>query len=215
MSNPSIILDCISAAKDIVVASAALVTAGIAYAGLDKWRSELRGRADFDTARRLALATYRLRNALRQARDPLILGNEFPSGYHANLGRKDDDEESAAWRHIYSNRWAPVMHAVQELDAAALEAEASMWQGNVRQTVEALRGCTWELRTAMESKIDDAASGGQIFRSNQGHALKTRQRLSFSVSADDNPLNAKIDAAVRDLEDLLRPHLARGRERTR
>ena len=212
MSNPPLFLECISAAKDVIIAGAAVATASIAYSGLNKWRAEIRGRADFETARRLTLATYQLRDALRQARSPLILAQEFPEGYHEHFGaKKSDEEEADAWRHVYSNRWAPVMKVVQELDAAALEAEAAMWPGNVRETVDALRVCASDLFGAMESMIENAACGGRIFGSSPDHALTTRQRLSSSVSGDDNPMNSQIVAAVADIENLLRPHLVRGR----
>jgi hypothetical protein len=46
--------------KDIVLALAALVTAGAVVGGLWTWKRELKGNAEFDVARNLTKATYRL-----------------------------------------------------------------------------------------------------------------------------------------------------------
>jgi hypothetical protein len=60
----------ISTLKDIILAIAAIVTATVAALGLKKWCEELRGRADFDVARGLIRATYKVRTNFNQAECP-------------------------------------------------------------------------------------------------------------------------------------------------
>jgi len=56
------------AVKDIVLGLAAIVTATVAWLGLQSWRKELRGKADFDVARGLLRATSAARFRCAQPR---------------------------------------------------------------------------------------------------------------------------------------------------
>lgn len=56
--------------KDVIVAGAAIFTARVAVIGLQKWRAEESGKADFDLARRVGKATFRFRDVLQDARSP-------------------------------------------------------------------------------------------------------------------------------------------------
>lgn len=69
--------------KDLALAGAAVVTAWVAVLGLRKWREELRGKTDFEVARALARATYKVRDDLAACRMPLIRSSEFPADYSA------------------------------------------------------------------------------------------------------------------------------------
>jgi hypothetical protein len=102
--------------KDIVLAGAAAVTAWVAVKGLQKWREELRGRADFDVARGLARATYKVRDDLAACRMPLIRTSEFPDGY-SSIANDDHAARVSALAHVYNNRWKPVTDALREFDA--------------------------------------------------------------------------------------------------
>lgn len=74
MDSPEII----AAIKDILLAATAVTTATAAVVGLKSWRRELEGRTEFDTAKGLIRATYKLRDELSLYRSPLISVNEFP-----------------------------------------------------------------------------------------------------------------------------------------
>lgn len=116
-------LDIITAVKDTALGSAAIVTAIVAYRGLRKWREELRGRVDFKVARGLIRATYRLGDKLRAARSPFVSASEFPSTYRSP-GNATTDEEARALAQVFKHRWEPIVDALQEFEAQALEAEA-------------------------------------------------------------------------------------------
>lgn len=209
MSNPPTIFQCISATKDVVVALSAAFTATVAFRGLDKWRRELRGKADFDTARDVVRALYKVREALTRARSPLISGGEFPEGYHRDFHARSDEEEAQALMHVYSNRWRPVADALGELGTAALGAEA-IWGPQIREKVLTLRLCAFELFGAMEDRVGDVQSGGQRFRNRHLKDDATWDALHASHDGS-NPLDVKITHAINELEDLLRPHLVAGR----
>ena len=55
-------VELITAGKDIALAGAAIVTATVAIKGLNTWARQLRGTADFETARAMSKVTYKLRD---------------------------------------------------------------------------------------------------------------------------------------------------------
>jgi hypothetical protein len=81
----------ISGGKDLAIAGAAVTTAIVAYRGLQKWREELRGKADFEVARGLVRATFKLRDEIQSCRSPLIRGAEYPQGYQTSNANQPAD----------------------------------------------------------------------------------------------------------------------------
>lgn len=90
----------ISIGKDIFLAIAAAITAIVAVMGLRSWSRELKGKAEFEAARNLALATYKLRDALRECRSPFYEISEL-AGYNPGWGGSADQAEANQFAHIY------------------------------------------------------------------------------------------------------------------
>ena len=198
-------MEVVSIAKELLVSIAAATTAIVAVLGLRSWSRELRGKTQFEVARQLIRATYRVRDELRYCRTPFIQGTEFPTDYPIVEGAKPE-QEAKAWAYIYHNRWVPVRDALRELDAQLLEAEA-LWGSDIRDAGGALRQCARELQVAMEAIIDDKAIGGENFKSDRDFAKKMRSTAHASATSQDNELNNMIQEAVSSLEKLVRPHL--------
>lgn len=196
----------ITAIKDVLLGGAAVVTASVAVAGLKRWRLELRGKADFEAARLLARATYKLRDELAICRSPFVQAEEFPPSYHASPKRTAQEE---GWAHVYKTRWEPVWMAIQEFDTQSLESEA-LWGESARQKTQALRACVKELNVAIEAFLDDKVAGGQNFATDPDFGKRMRETVSASGNDQSNPLSQGIAAAVKGIEEMLRPHLARG-----
>ena len=198
----------ITVLKDVLLGLAAAITAVVAVLGLRKWRQELEGKARFKVARNLIRATYRLRDELRNCRNPFYSAYEFPEDYKGGLGAQHSaEEETRAWIHIYKNRWAPVWTALQEFDSHTLEAEA-LWGSAIRARTDALRKCVRELNAAIDAVIRDKASGGEDFKDRE-FGKEMRSIVAASADDDKNALNQKIEQAINNIENELRPHLRR------
>lgn len=195
-----------SIVKDIALASAAGITAYVAFTGLGKWQKELKGKANFEVARTLIKTVYKLRDELGYARSPFVSGQEFPEDYRGALGKHTAEEEGQAWAHVYSKRWEPVGNAIQEFDAALLEAEA-LWGSPIKEKASKLRQAANELRVSMEAVISDKYSGGQDFKDGD-FGKKMRNNVSATQTAKDE-LSNKINEAITELEGEIRPHLTR------
>ena len=172
----------IGSAKDLLLAGAAVTTAVAAALGVSRWSEELRGKADFDAARGLMRAVYKVREQLAVCRSPLYTSGEYPSGYPTTESSQLEQahEEARAWGHIYQNRWKPVVDALQELDVQTLEAEA-LWGQDIRVLAERLRTCCFTIRVAMEAIIEDKAHQGRDFENDKEFGNQTRRQVSASV----------------------------------
>ena len=101
-----------SIVKDLFLSGAAATTAYAAYKGLEKWKSELAGKADFEVARNFIRSVYRLRNEIHSCRSPFVLAGEFPEGYRSGMAGLSYKEKGDAWLYVYKNRWEPVFEAI-------------------------------------------------------------------------------------------------------
>ena len=66
-----------SIAKDVITAGAAITAAVVAVKGLRAWKKQLRGKTDYELARRCLKAVYRVRDAIRMVRNPLQSSEEI------------------------------------------------------------------------------------------------------------------------------------------
>ena len=185
----------ISATKDVILGIAAAVTAWVAVRGLNKWHHEMSGKSEYDAARTFIRATYRVREALRTARAPIIWAAEFPqSGMDAD-----------GYAHVYSTRFKPVIAALEEFETNALEAEA-LWGAKIREATSQLEQCASELHASMQAIVDDKRANGENFKSDRGFGRKM-QAQAHNSGGDKDELGERIRAAVKAIEDEVRPRM--------
>lgn len=189
-----------SAVADVVTAAATLGAVLVAGFGLQAWQKELKGRADFETARAMARTTYALRDAVGYFRSPFLHGHEFPGG---------DMESANAYAFLYQNRWRNVGEALTAFDAAVLEAEA-LWGAAPQERAAALRACIVALNIATDAVVSDKRVKGQNFEVNKAFGVEMRSTIAGSPSDDKNKFSSKVRGAVVGIEELLKNHLARG-----
>ena len=200
------IAEVFSIIKDIFLAGAAAVTAYVAFTGIEKWKSELRGKANFDVARELIKSVYKLRDEMEYCRSPFVPAHEFPEGFRGGMNKLTPEERGQAWAHVYHNRWEPVGSAVQEFDAALLEAEA-LWGGQIREKALRFRRTVQNLRSSIDAVIYNEYSDGEDFKERE---FGTKMRANVSATRKDkNELSIEIEASIKDVENEIRPHLSR------
>ena len=201
-------LEIIAAAKDVVLALAAIATVIVAFKGLNTWRRQLHGAAHFEAARGLAKAAYKVREKLQASRSPLLSAHEFPPEHHDSAARRSPEQEAKGYAYVYSNRWAPVGEAMQEFDASVLEADV-LWGKPVRDTSDRLRQVVREVNVAVDALIANAASRGEDFSSDKEFGKRMRSTVSALPTDSKNEINGKLAASTQTLDELIRPHLQR------
>lgn len=206
----------LSGIKDIVVTLAAASGAIAALRGINAWQRQLTGKEQYNVAHNLLRATYRVRNAISQVRHFFMGAGEISSALRdeeavKSIGLTSEDIKdpfigTAAAYHV---RWRSVVEASTELDVASIEAEVQ-WGQQSKIFVTALRKCVTELNWAL----------GQYLRSEYAESVGRRRKLSDNLSekvsnivfwmggeSEEDAFSAKVDKAVKDLEDYLRPKL--------
>lgn len=197
----------ITVIKDILLAIAAITTATVAITGLRNWSKELKGKAYFDLARRLMMATYKVRDQLQYGRNPFTSAGEFPEDYDPRKRAEDNKQEAEAWAYVFNNRWKPIVDAVQELEVNALEAEA-LWGREIKNKLFGLRSCTLKLRSSMNSYVSRIAShGGDLTKS----SIAINEDVFVKYNGDDE-LSINISKAVENIEKEVLPHIRKNKE---
>ena len=193
-------VELITAFKDICLSVAAIVTASVAIWGLKSWKKELSGKADFDVARGLIRATYKLRDEISYGRNPFTSAHEFPEGYDPL--NKTPENQSEAWAYVFTNRWKPIAESVQEFDAQTLEAEA-LWGNDIKNMAFELRRCTSTLRVAMEEVVSNEASVNSHFESDEEFRKKIRSEVWAGWGGDNgnDELGERIDNSIKQINN--------------
>ena len=189
---------------DIAVSIAAIVAACAAWLGLDSWRRELKERADYEVARNLLRATYKLRVEIEKLRSPFISAQEFPPEYDPT--GEDRVKEAYAYHYVYANRFQHVLTATEEFDSQALEAE-SLWGEQIKPKTDEFRQCVIVLKVAIQSAISDKRSGGKNFERYSDFADETMETLEDYGKNVENKFSRQIKKAITEIESEIRPYI--------
>ncbi|NII09674.1 hypothetical protein [Oleiagrimonas sp. C23AA] len=193
--------------RDLAVSGAAVFSATIAWRGLNRWKQEQTGKVQFEVARQLARATNKYRNAINDARAVVTLAAEFPKDYDA--ANHTDEEEAAAWGHVFNNRFSQLRDAAVELQTIGLEAEV-LWGEEAKRRVDALIYCVSKLRIGMESRLRQYGDGSGR-RPYQNEAIRKNDDIVFGSTEFtdvENPFTEEVKAKLNDMQDFLKAHLS-------
>lgn len=198
-------MEAVTIVKDIILSIAAVFTVGIAVYGIRSWSRELRGKTSFEVARQLLKSAYKLRDAISSARARFISAGEFPEGYGKALAHQSSKEEAEAFHNVYKNRWEPIWDALQEFDAATLEAEA-IWGGSIKEKAEGYRACLNTLDSSRDFYISYLQSGRRNL--DDDFYQKIYKDLHASRDSEDE-LSKEIRTTLENIENEVKPHLRR------
>lgn len=180
----------------------------VALKGLQAWKRQLRGNADFDLARRFLLATYGVRHAVQLARAAFLttaeMNTALASRTEAMTAAAGDgkDGEMAA----YQIRWQRVNTALTDFHGVALEAEALWGPDAAAKTGEVIRLAN-ELHHAIQRWVNRS-----------GHPLNYEEdekvtRTVSEIDADGyRDYSDRFAAALAGVDHLTKPYLSFGRE---
>lgn len=196
--------------RDLVTIASLGVAAVVAINGLQTWRRQLKGTADYELAKRLLKATYRLRDALQSVRTPFMSSGEVAQAMkEAQLDIKPSDEgyHAASNTAVYQMRWKPVVEAYQALELEAIETEA-LWGPEARTATTTIRKSIASLNIALGTVLEEWQSRG-VGLLDEETRLANR-RIVFSMSQpEQDPFTKDLNSAVDTIEDLARPYLTR------
>jgi len=116
-------VQCISTASDITVALSAIAVAMIGFFGLQQWKRELRGKTQFDLARRIAQQAFEFRERFHAARSSFTY-----IGQSAERAKAENETLEVA---EVMDEWYARSKLMEELNKTARILHETTWEGSL------------------------------------------------------------------------------------
>lgn len=204
MDNPAgfVTHDTVAAVANCVTAIAAIGALCVAALGLSTWKKQLRGNAEWEAARRLLRATYKVQGALTWLRVPLVYEGEGSS-----VAKGDPGDSSNGRDPVFEERWAAVSQAMTDLSGEQTDAVV-IWGNRTLDATEPLRKCYWELGSSLPIFIRHR--GDRMFWQAEPDLMK---KVASTVlrRGDQDDFDRAVTAAVAKVEAFAGPFLGKGR----
>lgn len=207
-------IDClaqyISISKDIVLTVAAIVGAYVAIRGLSTWNRQLKGGVEYDLTRRILKCTYKLREAIKGVRNPIIMRDEMPTPPEAEASKMSFEQlRHYGLIHAYQKRWDKVTEAQNDLHTEILEAE-TIWGRIVYEKFEPLFKLQQELLSVVHAYLR-SGNPNELEQSRAAYEKimqKQRDILYDNLSPEDLDIYMQdITHIIKEIETFLKPHL--------
>ena len=174
--------------KDMVTCLAAMVAAYVGYMGLQTWKRQLTANAERELARRVMVAAYKVRDAIRDCR--LLAG-------------EGDREIVDITRRIHEMKLEKLDAAKADLDVELLEAEA-VWGSE-----EDYRHCVSRLQSMIQSM---KAANSRYYYFFSKEVTSTEKAADYEIlfaesTVRKDKFSILIDETVKEVEEFLRPKL--------
>jgi hypothetical protein len=206
---PSDLTEWLEAAQKVVTIVAALTAAAVAVLGLRAWHVQLRGRTEYDLARRVLRAVFEVRDQLSAVRRSYVPAAEIVDAFQdsgldpATIDFANDPRRDSL---VYQRRWKPLAKALSDLAVEAVEAEV-LWGKPVRDLQMELQGLAGKLNGALTVYLRDI---------NRQHrdpekAGERLERMAAIVYADygesGDLFQQEVEGVTRRFQELLGPRL--------
>jgi hypothetical protein len=196
--------DWVQILKDVFTAAAAVTAATVAVVGLKTWKRQLRGNAEYDVARRLLRAVYKLRVSTTSLRRPMMWVEEMAAALK-ETGRAADDLK-ASRRAVYEVRMKAVLEAGAELEVAELEGEV-LWGKDFKRSLEPLHQCMSRLAVA----VSEFLRYGDMpeLAESQRAIMEEYEQVVYDRGRPNEPdaFTKQLNDAIYQVETFIRPKL--------
>ena len=197
----------IAAAKDILVALAAAAAALFAYLGLSAWRKELKGKAEYQLAKDVLKSVYKVREAFKHVRNPIIYQYEFPEDMRDHHGHLKSEHDYEGTAHVYEKRWEKMAEAFGELEQHHLAAQVE-WGPEFQDVIVKLRSCRIELQVALQQMLERKKNPREaLLMKSEERAEEKSVMYHLGSDSKHDKFTPQIDEAINDFEKWLRPHI--------
>lgn len=184
----------------------------VAITGLKTWNRQLKGSVEYELTRRLLKCTYRLREAVKEVRHPMMFPEEqkIPREVESTMHLTGKELKHAGLLHAYQTRWSKISSAQDDLHTELLEAEV-VWGREIYTAFEPLFNLHKELFADIQSYLAVADPSLNEQSLIAWHQIREGRRsvLYDMMGAVDDPFSDEVNAATAAIESFLKPHLAK------
>lgn len=203
------ITELLSITKDTVLIVTAISGVCVARKGLSTWNRQLKGGVEYDLTRRILKCTYKLREAIKGVRNPVIWGNEMliPSESEASIMSKEQIRHFGLVS-AYKKRLDIVMEVRADLQTEMLEAEA-LWGKDIIGKFDQLFKLQKELILSVHTSISARDPNNSAQSRDAFQVLSSKQREILYDLSSENPdeFTSDINRAIEEIELFLKPYL--------
>lgn len=200
------ITEWISAIKEIIIGLSAVLATIFAYIGLNTWRKELKGKAEYQLAKDVLKSVYKVRDAFRHVRNPAIFSYEYPEEMRDYSGNLKPEKDYEGTLYVYEKRWEKMNEAFKELEEHHLNAQVE-WGSEFQNVIINLRSCRAELLVEIQRMLDEKKNPRRVIRDEES----TEKTFSILYDRGSNKefekFTPKINDAVQEFEVWLRPYI--------
>lgn len=198
----------LSVISNVIVGLAVGAAAIIAWRGLNTWRSELRGRSEYELARRILASVVRTRDAIHRLRRPFMTGLEYSDRPGHDPDKKVATPEDIL--HAYQKRWEPVAAASRNVDVEMAEAEV-LWGDLLRPAHRELTICANTIWIHVTRHVQLEAKDSAVEHMKPKKIQETRSIVfDDSTSSKPDDFARTVNDAATAFRQALRPYLGRG-----
>jgi hypothetical protein len=207
MNDLKIIWNWLGDSKEQIVSISAVIGVFIAVSGLRTWRKELKGKSEYQKAKDILKAVYRVKNGFMVVRSPWMDSSEYPKECFDENGYFKKGTEFEAHLYAYQTRMKSLEEAFVELENQTLDAQVE-WGKEFVGVIIPFRLYRHQLVMAIQNHL-------QTKKLNGGRELSPEERKDirpklYYICEDDatiDPFTAQINQAIEGFEKRLRPHI--------
>lgn len=179
-------------AKDIITFILTVIGLVIAGNGLATWKKQIKGTKEFDTAYNLYYSTLKLREAIKNVRNPAIWLPEIDIAKkhtkEKNPQRTEEYIENNSHVLVYEMRWEGIIKASTEMESHLLAAEA-LWGPEITNLIRPLNKKVTELNIAL--------------RQNFNPDLRTKNQLELHDIIYNQSSESEEDVFGKEVSDII------------
>jgi hypothetical protein len=198
-----------SIVNNSVLTIAAVVGAYVALRGLSTWNRQLKGGVEYDLTRRILKCTYRLREAIKGVRNPLMWGNEMPTPPEIEASKMSKEQlRHYGLANAYQKRWDKVTNIRIDLQTEMLEAEA-IWGRVVYEKFEPVFKLQQELLSSVHAYISTCnPNESEQSRTAYQKIMQEQRDILYDLSSESpDEFTQDVTRAIETIESFLKPHL--------
>jgi len=192
--------------KDIILIIFAAIGSFVALAGLRAWKIQLKGKSDYELAKRLLKNIYSLRQRIEWFRNPIIMVDEIISTRkNRNVSDIGYDDKLDS-RFVYASRWKDIAEIYNEINVAKIESEVT-WGKEVSNEIEKIRKLLTKLQVSLQQML--SLQRKDNLSDKLSKYLQKYEDIVHDRGTSEEPddLTKKLDGNIKVLEDLIRPYL--------
>ena len=190
----SIVQTWVTLIKDILTALTIPVTAIVAIRSLNTWRRQLKGNAEFELARMILRAVYKVRDTINFMRSPFFSAGEIAQAKKDAIADESGEnvlvhDDLAVWQ----SRFNKIHEALSELDIAAIEAEA-MWGSDIRVKIKLMNHPVASLNSAKNAlaRLKHQPESRQKY----DDRIDKYENIIFQMGTETEPDEFEVDMLV-------------------